>query len=130
MHPPWSCQQHAHGNMSTVQPLSHGPSYCSMTPVPGHVSVVHGMFQMFNPFPMGHYASPMVLSFAVLHLSHGHGALDHRTFWQFNLCPMGHYGTPMGLSVAVPHLSHGHVGMDHATFQMFNPCPVGLPGPA
>src|SRR6266478_2219087 len=112
MHPPWSCQQHAHGNMSTVQPLSHGPSYCSMTPVPGHVSVVHGMFQMFNPFPMGHYASPMVLSFAVLPVSHG-------PLWN-----------PHGLSVAVPHLSHGHVGMDHATFQMFNPCPMGLPGPA
>src|SRR6266478_799201 len=106
MHPPWSCQQHAHGNMSTVQPLSHGPSYCSMTPVPGHVSVVHGMFQMFNPFPMGHYASPMGLSVLVPHLSHGHVGMDHATFQMFNPCPMGLPGPAL-------HLSHGHVGMDH-----------------
>jgi hypothetical protein len=71
---------------------------------------------MFNLFPMGPYALPMVFSFAVSHLSPGHGALGHGTFWQLNLCPMGHHASPMILSPAVLHLSHGPVELDNGTF--------------
>jgi hypothetical protein len=39
-----------------------------------------GIFQVFNLFPMGHYALPMVLYPPPPHLSHGHFAVVHGTF--------------------------------------------------
>jgi hypothetical protein len=46
----------------------------------------HGTLQMFNPYPMGHYALPMDLPAPALHLSHGCVTMDHGTSHLLNLC--------------------------------------------
>jgi hypothetical protein len=134
-----------------AQPVSHGPLCISH----GHVPVVHGMFQLFNLCPMGHYALPWCFMTSVpqacfsgpwdvsnVHpLSHGPLCIAHGPFfccvtsvpWDIlTVQPVSHgpLCIPHGLPLPVLHLSHGHAGMDHGTFQMFNLCPMGLPGPS
>jgi hypothetical protein len=108
----------------------------------GHGVLDHGTFQLFNPCPMGHCASPM----GPLTCSAAAPWATVNSPWSCPLphciCPMGIVYWTMGHSSSSPSvqwatvnppwdmstscpLSHGHVALDHGTYLLFNISPMG-----